>query len=189
MENHVSQQLALLGLSALCGVAAAIVYDVLRAVRLRRRALTHALDALYGLALLAGLSVFTRRWGGGELRLFMVLGILGGAGIYFLLPAHWLAPLWAFWADTCRELVRILLLPVRFALDLLKKFFRRVKKDFLFAKKYAKIKRYKWEFLLIHRRSGERGGRFRGEERKKGQKKEQPHHRSGAGRVDRRAGR
>ena len=171
MENHVSQQLALLGLSALCGVAAAIVYDVLRAVRLRHRALTHALDALYGL------------------RLFMVLGILGGAGIYFLLPAHWLAPLWAFWADTCRELVRILFLPVRFALDLLKKFFRRVKKDFLFAKKYAKIKRYKWEFLLIHRRSGERGGRFRGEERKKGQKKEQPHHRSGAGRVDRRAGR
>ena len=171
MENHIPQQLALLGLSALVGVSGALVYDVVRAVRMRHRALTHLLDALYAIALLAGLSVFTRRWGGGELRLFMVLGILGGAGFYFLVPSAWLLPLWSFWADTCEELLRLLLLPLRLLLKGLKKFFHFIKKHFLFARKYAKIKNYKWEFILIHRHSGSKGGHFRRERRKKRQKK------------------
>ena len=53
MENHIPQQAAALAAAAALGVAGAVLYDLLRSVRLRRRrsrALTHALDGLYTLA-------------------------------------------------------------------------------------------------------------------------------------------
>lgn len=171
MENHVVQQLCLLGLSALLGGGGALLYDILRtAVRLRHRArtaLTHLADGLYAVLMLAVLAVFMRRWGGGELRLFMVLGILGGAAFYFLLPAALLRPLWDFWAQTADETLRLLCLPAALLGKLAKKVFRVAKKDFLFYRKYAKIKRYKWDFILIRRRMGSKGGRLHREKRKK----------------------
>ena len=176
MENHVVQQLCLLGLSALLGGGGALLYDILRtAVRLRHRArtaLTHLADGLYAMLMLAVLAIFMRRWGGGELRLFMVLGILGGAAFYFLLPAAWLRPLWSFWAQSAHETLRYLCLPAVLLGRVAKKVFRRAKKDFLFYRKYAKIGRYRWDFILIHRHIGGRGGRVHREKRKK--QKEKP---------------
>lgn len=176
MENHVVQQLCLLGLSALLGSGGALLYDILRtAVHLRRRergVLTHLADGLYAVLMLAVLAVFMRRWGGGELRLFMILGILGGAAFYFLLPAALLRPLWNFWAQTADETVRLLCLPAALLGKLAKKVFRRAKKDFLFYRKYARIRRYKWDFILIHRRIGGKGGRIHREKHKK--RKEKP---------------
>ena len=175
MENHVAQQLCLLGLSALLGGGGALLYDILRAaVRLRRRGrplLTHLTDGLYAVAALAALAIFTRRFGGGELRLFMVLGILGGGAFYFLLPAALLRPMWTFWAEAAAETLRLLCLPAVLLGKLVKIFLRRAKKDFLFYRKYAKIKRYRWDFILIHRRIGGKGGHIFHERRKKQQKK------------------
>lgn len=175
MENHVVQQLCLLGLSVLLGAGGALLYDIIRtAVRLRRRArnwLTHLADGLYAIAMLAVLAVFTRRYGGGELRLFMVLGILGGAALYFLLPAALLRPLWEFWAETVAQTLHLLCVPAALIGKLMKKFYRRAKKDFLFYRKYAKIRRYKWDFILIHRRIGGKGGRIHRERRKKNKAK------------------
>ncbi|MBO4854748.1 MAG: spore cortex biosynthesis protein YabQ [Oscillospiraceae bacterium] len=171
MENHVVQQLCLLGLSALLGSGGALLYDILRtAVRLRHRArkvLTHLADGLYAVAMLAVLAVFMRRYGGGELRLYMVLGILGGAAFYFLLPAALLRPLWDFWAQTADETLRLLCLPAALVSKWIKKVSHRAKKDFLFFRKYAKINRYRWDFILIHRRIGGKGGRVHREKRKK----------------------
>ena len=171
MENHVVQQLCLLGLSALLGGGGALLYDILRtAVRVHRRArplLTHLTDGLYAAAMLAVLAIFMRRFGGGELRLFMLLGILSGAAFYFLLPAALLRPLWNFWAEVAAETLRLLCLPIAALGRLTKKILRRAKKDFLFYHKYAKIKRYKWDFILIHRRIDGKGGRIHRERRKK----------------------
>ncbi|MBQ9392858.1 MAG: hypothetical protein IJU18_02535 [Oscillospiraceae bacterium] len=174
MENHIAQQWTLLILSALTGLCAALVYDVTGAVRrrCRRRWLTHLLDGAYALALLASLAVFARRWGDGELRLFTVPGLLGGAGLYSLLPTAWRHPLWDFWVDTVAALVRLLLLPSRFLFQLLKKFFRFAKKHFHFFNQYAKIKKYRWDFILVHRRGGYWGGHHNREKREKGKKRQ-----------------
>ena len=67
MENHVLQQLQLLGLSALLGAAGAAFYDMLRSIRLRRRqnrTLTHLLDGLYVALALLVFSVIALRLGG-----------------------------------------------------------------------------------------------------------------------------
>ena len=86
----------------LLGVSLSLLYDLLRAVRLRRaarRRLTGALDALY-CALAALLTfLFALRVGGGELRLYMLFAALLGAVCYFALCARLLRPLWDFWAE------------------------------------------------------------------------------------------
>ena len=68
--------------SLLLGFILSLLYDLLRAVRLRRaarRRLTGALDALY-CALAALLTfLFALRVGGGELRLYMLFAALLGA--------------------------------------------------------------------------------------------------------------
>ena len=162
MENHVLQQLELLALSALLGAAGAVFYDMLRSIRLRRRRdrlVTHLLDGVYVALGLLVMGVFALRLGGGELRLYMLLGTLLGAVLYFLLPAALLRPLWDFWVDAAAEALRLLWLPVDFCLGILKKLCQTAKKDFLFLRKYAKINKYRWEFVLLHRHTGGKGGK------------------------------
>ena len=72
MGTVISEQLRALAASVLLGMALALLYDLLRAVRLRRRRsqkLTGAMDALYCVALTLSALVFALRIGGGELRL------------------------------------------------------------------------------------------------------------------------
>jgi len=170
MENHVAQQLQLLALSALLGAAGAVLYDMLRAIRLRRRRdllLTHLLDGLYVALLLLAMATFALRLGGGELRLYMLLGTALGAVLYFLLPAALLRPVWDFWADVGAEVLRLLWLPLAFLGKTAKKVGQRAKKDFHFLRKYAKIKKYRWEFFLLRKHTGDRGGRKHREKGKK----------------------
>ena len=87
MENHVSQQLTAYLTAALLGAASAMVYDLLRAVRLRRRRdrrLTGLADGLYITMLGLLLLWFTLRIGEGELRLYMLTGVALGAVLYGL---------------------------------------------------------------------------------------------------------
>lgn len=102
MENHIPQQAAALAAAAGLGVAGAVLYDLLRSVRLRRRRsrlLTHLLDGLYTLAAGALTLWLALGLGGGELRLYMVLGGAAGALGWWLWPARLLRPVWDFWAE------------------------------------------------------------------------------------------
>ena len=47
--------------------------------------------------------------------LFVVLGILGGAVVFFCLFSAPLRPVWEFWADTLSALAALLSLPLRWA--------------------------------------------------------------------------
>ena len=167
------QQLRLLALSGLLGALGAVFYDMLRAVRLLRRdsrPLTHLLDGLYAALLLLAVSVFALRLGEGELRLYMLLGIVLGAVLYFLLPSALLRPVWDFWTAAAAETARLLRLPFSLCLGLIKKLCKTAKKVFLFLRKYAKIKNYKWEFVLLRRHADTEGGsrhREKGDKRQK----------------------
>ena len=87
MENHVPQQLTAYLTAAALGAASAMVYDLLRTVRLRRRRdrqLTGLLDGLYIAVLGFLLLWFALRIGQGELRLYMLTGVALGAVLYGL---------------------------------------------------------------------------------------------------------
>ena len=110
MENYVSAQLLLLGQAALLGMLGGVVYDLLRP--LRRGRLIHLTDALFtggGLVLMVWFLTAVSR---GEARLFLLLGACGGAGLYFLLLAPLLRPLWDFWAAAAAAFGRLLALPL-----------------------------------------------------------------------------
>ena len=69
MENYIREQLSFFGAAVLLGLWEALMYDLLRAVRLRRREdrkLTHLADVLYVLTGLGTLFWFTLRFGGGR---------------------------------------------------------------------------------------------------------------------------
>ena len=88
MGIEIGAQLDALWRSLFLGAAFALLYDGLRALRLRRRtrrALTDLLDALYCLFLAAALLAFTLRIGQGELRLYMLAFIALGAYLSFAL--------------------------------------------------------------------------------------------------------
>ncbi|MBE6989799.1 MAG: hypothetical protein E7426_03525 [Ruminococcaceae bacterium] len=192
MENHVLPQLQLLVLSLLGGAAAAAIYDMLRAIRLRRRddrLLTHLLDTVYVALAALALAAFGRRPGGGELRLYALLHMALGAALYFLLAASLLRPLWAFWAGTAADWARLLRLPAAVFLSLAKKIGQKAKKVFYFLRKYVKIGNYKWEFLLVHRRDDRKGGRIHREKQQKDTPRPRLRPHAGAFRPDRGHGR
>ena len=86
------QQLTAYLTAAALGAASAMVYDLLRTVRLRRRRdrrLTGLLDVLYTAVLGLLLLWFALRIGQGELRLYMLTGVALGAAV-----AGWLIDGW-----------------------------------------------------------------------------------------------
>lgn len=102
MAPALSQPLLLFCQAILLGMAAALLYDLLRAFRLRLPRLTSALDILYCMA--AGLAVFLfmLRRAQGQLRLYLLLGawaavccfsppsprFCGRCGIFGWIPWH-----------------------------------------------------------------------------------------------------
>ena len=80
MGIEVSQQLAAFLASWLLGALLGLLYDLLRSFRLavRERGLS-LVDGLYCLLSFAAVFYFTMTFGAGELRLYMVVGIFGGA--------------------------------------------------------------------------------------------------------------
>ena len=142
MENYVSQQLVSFLRAALLGLSAAVVYDLLRAVRLRvgsGKVLTHLLDAVYVLSALLVVVLFTLRQGEGELRLYMVLAMILGFSIYFLSLSDIFLPLWSFWVEIFVSLLAILWKPMEIFFRIAKKFQIYIKKLFYFWCKYATI--------------------------------------------------
>ena len=140
MGNSVSGQLVLFGQSILLGAAAGVVYDLLRAFRRRWPRSTAALDSVYCLLLGGGLLLFALKRGAGELRLYALVGLLGGAVLFFSLFADLLRPVWDFWVDTVAYLVYLLLIPWKLVKKFCKKLAAAGKNLFYFAGKCYTIK-------------------------------------------------
>lgn len=162
MELDSLQQLRVL-LSALgLGWTLGLIYDLLRALRLRcrRSFLADALDGLYAAVLFLLVFLFALRVAGGELRLFLLIGLGLGAVAFFLLCSAPLRPLWELWAEAALRLMSALTLPVRFALRQVKNFLRRLKKLFHFLRKCYIISNRKQRPRPQRRKGSSHGGFF-----------------------------
>ena len=127
----ISQQLSAFLASILLGALLGLLYDLLRSLRelFRGRGLW-AMDLAYCAAVVTAAFYFTMTFGEGELRIYMVLGILGGAALFFCLLSRPLRPLWDFWRDCLAALLALLTWPFRVFLRIAKKFSRAGKKVF-----------------------------------------------------------
>ena len=126
MGNYISEQLAMFLRSVALGGALGLGYDLLRALRkLGGRLWGSLLDGFYCLLAAASLFFFVMA-GDGELRIFILMGTLGGAVLFFCLISQPLRPLWDFWLE-------IFLAPVRLLGRLEKRGEKFLKKLFSFA--------------------------------------------------------
>ena len=136
MGNEISQQLASFLASGLLGAVLGLLYDLLRSFRQAVRGGGLSLfDGLYCIFAFAAVFYFAMTFGEGELRLYMVAGIFGGAVLFFSLFSALLRPVWDFWRGCAEELVRLCLLPAGLTLRTGKKIGKRTKKHFLFLQK------------------------------------------------------
>ena len=72
--------------AVLLGLSAGLVYDLLRALRLRIPRLTAPLDILYCLTAGAAAFLFILRRAQGQLRVYMLLGAAGGVWLFLSAP-------------------------------------------------------------------------------------------------------
>ena len=159
MRVQVSAQLLLFGQSILLGLGLALLYDLLRPLRRRGRRLTALLDGAFCLAAGLTLLLFALRRGAGELRLYCLLGAMGGAVLQFACFSPLLAPLWDFWAQTAEAAVRLALLPLRWLGRGIKKVEKFRKNLFYFWRKWFTIRKIG---AVAHRRRP-KGGKKHGE--------------------------
>ena len=132
MGVNISQQLALFLRSVLLGGVLGLLYDLLRPFRRRCGRLGEGLlDALYGVTAVSALFFFVMA-GDGELRIFVVMGTIGGAVLFFCLLSQAMTPVWEFWAA-------LLLAPLGWVKKFLGKCRKNFKKLFSFWRKWFTI--------------------------------------------------
>ncbi|MBE6908169.1 MAG: hypothetical protein E7474_01000 [Ruminococcaceae bacterium] len=148
MLIEIDAEVRLLAASLLLGMALALVYDLLRALRLRRRGrawFTDALDALYCAAMALSGFVFALRIGDGELRLYTVAVAALGAALFFAVFSPLLRPLWDFWARTFFELLRLLKIPIKTIKNFYRNLHKIARRLFLFSRKSFIIGTIRWD--------------------------------------------
>ena len=111
MEIVLWDQLRLLGGSVLLGGCAGMVYDLLRALRLRRRSWEKVLDLLYCLLCGAGVFLFVLQAADGVVQLYVVAGCGLGCMLYFTWLSQPLRPVWDLWVALLALLGSWMLLP------------------------------------------------------------------------------
>ena len=94
MKNEISVQLLTFGQSILLGGGIALLYDLLRPLRLRHPRLTWLTDGAYCLTALLTVFLFLLRRVEGVPRLYVLLGLLGGGMLFFGLLSALLRPVW-----------------------------------------------------------------------------------------------
>ena len=161
--------------SLLLGFILSLLYDLLRAVRLRRaakRRFTSALDLLYCAAFALLTFLFSLRIGGGELRLYMLFSALLGAVSYFAFCARLFRPLWAFWAEVLFSFARLAAAPLRWLQKVYGKLAKLCKRYFLFSRNRLIIKSYERRARDSLRRARKKEAHRHG---RAGQKREKAH--------------
>ena len=134
------QALTFGGAMALGGVLG-LVYDLFRLLRRRLdwKALGILLDLLYWPLVAVSIFVYAVAAGDGVVRVYLMLGVAVGGGLYFLLLS-WAALLLGGWiADLAAFLWALALCPVRWSRRALKKFSQNAKKIFHYRLKWYKI--------------------------------------------------
>lgn len=155
MGVDLSQQLTAFLLSWVLGALLGVVFDLLRLPGRRGGWVRSALDGLFCLFSGACIVAFMLQPGDGELRVYMLAGIAGGALLYLCLLSPLLRPLWGFWQGVAGDCLRFFLAPLRFLASLLKKIAERQKKHFLFLRKWFTIIRHqRWMILIRRKRVG-----------------------------------
>lgn len=140
MEIYVSEQLRTFVLSVCLGFALGGLYDMVGAVRCRWRSLTWLLDGGYCLWVVVAMFLFTLREARGELRLFVILGAMGGATLFFTGFSPWLRPVWSVWLDVVTDMWAVLTWPMVTFVKLGKFFLIWSKNTFYFCGKYSTMK-------------------------------------------------
>ena len=95
MELPVSLQAAQFLWAAALGIALALFYDLLRALRRRHPRLTRPADALFCIVLLPALLLFALYAGRGRFRLFFYPAIFLGGALYFYALSPWILALFS----------------------------------------------------------------------------------------------
>ena len=147
MGNEIPEQLAMFLRSVALGGVLGLVYDLARCLRRLGGPLWRGLlDVAVSLTAAASLFFFIMA-GSGELRLFILIGTLGGGVLFFSLLSPLLRPLWDFWLD-------LLLIPARLLGRIGKKLYRICKKLFSFPRKWFTIIVTHWRERLRPARGG-----------------------------------
>lgn len=144
MELYLRLQAQTIAAAFAMGCAAALVYDLLRTLRLarRRRMVTHLTDLVYVLAVGWAFLRFALSIGQGELRLYVLPCAALGALFSWRMLAPFFRPVWRFWLGAAAQMVRLLWQPLRLLLHFCKKVWVSAKKAIAFLKKFCKIKLY-----------------------------------------------
>lgn len=128
MGNEIPLQLAQFFRSILLGCSLALVYDIAHALRpLGKRTWGILLDTIVSIGSVFALFLLIMAEEG-ELRLFILLGTMGGAVLFFSLVSPALRPILSFW-------VELFLIPLRLCRKILECAVKFVKKVFSFLKK------------------------------------------------------
>ena len=132
MGNEIPLQLAQFLRSILLGSSLALLYDISRVLRPMGGLLWEIiLDSVTGIG--AAVSIFLMVMAeDGELRLFILAGVLGGAILFFCLLSPQLRPILQFWT-------RFFLFPLRLGYIFLRKLQKLFKKLFSFLWKWFTI--------------------------------------------------
>lgn len=132
MGNEIPLQLAQFFRAILLGGSLALLYDFTRVLSTKgNRCHETILDILLSVAAIASL-FFLVMAEEGELRLFMLLGTIGGAVLFFSLLSSLIRPLLAFWLD-------VFLLPFRFGHKIFNFLQKTFKKVFSFSRTWFTI--------------------------------------------------
>ena len=172
MGTGISPQLETFCQALVLGLSIGLVYDLLRAFRLRLPRLTAALDLLYCLIVTAGVFFFALYRANGRIPVYALLGIGGGSWLFFAVLSAPLRPVWDFWMDTLAFLLHLAAIPLGELESLCKKIWKQGKNLFYFIRKCYTIKTTRGSRRL------QKGGRRRGKGKKaaKAKIRRQHHH-------------
>lgn len=128
-----------LGEGICLGMMMGVVYDLLRVLRVRLTLLTQALDLLFWAMVTLVIFLWSQGVWGGRIRLYAVLSLMVGAGLYFTTFTVVIQWIGFRFADLTHFLIQVLCLPLRLAIGLEKKIKKFTKNLFLFWWKWYKI--------------------------------------------------
>ena len=142
MEISVAGQAAAFTGAIALGLGVGLLYDLLRLLRCRLRLplLGSVLDLMFWAAVTLALFLYVIAATGGEVRLYVLLAVFGGAVAYFLGLSAWVMSLGNLLADGLAFLARLILLPLRLFWLAVKKIEKNLKNVFHYRRKWFTIK-------------------------------------------------
>lgn len=141
MEISIAEQASAFAGAILLGFAIGVLYDLLRLFRVRLPIpfLGPVLDLLFWGAVVAALFLYATGATGGQMRIYVLLSVFGGAVVYFLTLSAWVLGLGHLIADGIALLGRIMKLPFLFLRFCAKKIEKNFKNLFLYRRKWFRI--------------------------------------------------